>query len=422
MFVTMVVAALIVDGLFTVARADPDRAAAQPRRHLRLGPARLQARPEPARRRDLRRAVLADRSPPGARPPPRPSTRVGSSAMPPVGRCPALVDRDDELRALSRLAGEGGAGIVVDHGRGRDGQVPARARVRRVAAGAVDRRPLPPDAHRRGAAAPPAGGRCWPCSTTRTCSTRPRSPRCPAAARRARRCSPSGSLPPRRQRGDARAGPRRPVSRPAASSAWAALPRRASTGWPRRWAATRPPTCMSAPEATRSGPRRSCAAACRCRGPCSRRSPTSWARFRRPRASWPRPWRSPRRPCPPPRPPGSWTGSTRRGPRCTAPASSPTPTSCGCATGWWPRRSQARMGPEERAPGTAGWRRRWRAPGRPTASPATGRPRASRARGGDRAGGRAPGCARGRDPAGLRLLRARAARPAHARAARGGRV
>jgi DNA-binding CsgD family transcriptional regulator len=33
--------------------------------------------------------------------------------MPPVGRCPALGDRDDELIALSRLAGEGGADIVV---------------------------------------------------------------------------------------------------------------------------------------------------------------------------------------------------------------------------------------------------------------------------------------------------------------------
>ena len=35
MFVTMVIAALIVDGAVHLARADPDRPAADPRRHLR---------------------------------------------------------------------------------------------------------------------------------------------------------------------------------------------------------------------------------------------------------------------------------------------------------------------------------------------------------------------------------------------------
>ena len=49
MFVTMVLAALIVDGLFSVARARSRTRARRTRRHLRLGRARLQARAQPAR-------------------------------------------------------------------------------------------------------------------------------------------------------------------------------------------------------------------------------------------------------------------------------------------------------------------------------------------------------------------------------------
>src|SRR4051794_32257845 len=40
----------------------------------------------------------------------------------PVGRCPVLVERDDELNALSRLAGDGAAALVVvtgEAGRGK---------------------------------------------------------------------------------------------------------------------------------------------------------------------------------------------------------------------------------------------------------------------------------------------------------------
>ena len=55
MFVTMVVAALLVTGLFSAARPRPHRASAGPRRHLRSGPPRLQVRPQPRGHGHLRR-------------------------------------------------------------------------------------------------------------------------------------------------------------------------------------------------------------------------------------------------------------------------------------------------------------------------------------------------------------------------------
>ena len=65
MFVTMVVAALLVAGAFALVGPDPHRAPPGPGRHLRLGAARLQAGAQPARHRGLRRAVLADAAPRG---------------------------------------------------------------------------------------------------------------------------------------------------------------------------------------------------------------------------------------------------------------------------------------------------------------------------------------------------------------------
>ena len=49
MFVTIVIAALIVDRRVRPRRADPDRPAPHPRRRLRLGRGRLQALPQPVR-------------------------------------------------------------------------------------------------------------------------------------------------------------------------------------------------------------------------------------------------------------------------------------------------------------------------------------------------------------------------------------
>ena len=62
MFVTMVLAALIVDGLFGAARPDPDGPATLARRRLRHDRARLQVRAQRPRVRHLRGAVLADRA------------------------------------------------------------------------------------------------------------------------------------------------------------------------------------------------------------------------------------------------------------------------------------------------------------------------------------------------------------------------
>ena len=67
MFVTMVIAALIVDGIFSPG-ADPDRPASDARGHLRFDRGQLQAGPQRARPGDLRRAVLADRAPRRDRP------------------------------------------------------------------------------------------------------------------------------------------------------------------------------------------------------------------------------------------------------------------------------------------------------------------------------------------------------------------
>ena len=44
MFITMVIAALLVDGAFALVGLSPERAAPGPRRHLRVGAAQLQAR------------------------------------------------------------------------------------------------------------------------------------------------------------------------------------------------------------------------------------------------------------------------------------------------------------------------------------------------------------------------------------------
>ena len=67
MFVTIVIAALVVDGLFSARRTDPGHPSLA-LGHLRLGRARLQAGPQPARRGDLRRPLLADRAPRRDRP------------------------------------------------------------------------------------------------------------------------------------------------------------------------------------------------------------------------------------------------------------------------------------------------------------------------------------------------------------------
>ena len=67
MFVTIVVAALLVDGVFGAGRADPGHPPVAGG-HLRLGRARLQAGPQRPRPGDLRGALLSDRSPRGDRP------------------------------------------------------------------------------------------------------------------------------------------------------------------------------------------------------------------------------------------------------------------------------------------------------------------------------------------------------------------
>ena len=69
MFVTMVIAALIVDGVFSALGADPDRAAPDPRRHLQRHPRRLQARAQPPRR--WRSSPPCSGSPPAAARPTR---------------------------------------------------------------------------------------------------------------------------------------------------------------------------------------------------------------------------------------------------------------------------------------------------------------------------------------------------------------
>src|SRR3954465_14317575 len=100
-----------------------------------------------------------------------------------MGRCPVLVDRDDELRALSRLAGEGAAGVVLVTGEAGTGKSPlahefaeslpepwavARFRLTRAGAGlpwAPAERPLLAildDAHLLDAAAPGALPRWLP--------------------------------------------------------------------------------------------------------------------------------------------------------------------------------------------------------------------------------------------------------------------
>ncbi len=63
MFVTMVLAALVVDGVFSAVGPDPDRPATDASRHLRHRRGQLQARPERARRRRLRGVLLADAAP-----------------------------------------------------------------------------------------------------------------------------------------------------------------------------------------------------------------------------------------------------------------------------------------------------------------------------------------------------------------------
>ena len=68
MFVTMVIAALIVDGIFSALGLIPGRTAPDPRRHLHRDPRRLQARAQRPRRRHLRRPVHAHRSPGSDRP------------------------------------------------------------------------------------------------------------------------------------------------------------------------------------------------------------------------------------------------------------------------------------------------------------------------------------------------------------------
>ncbi len=86
MFVTMVIAALIVDGVFSARAVYPDRAAPHPRGHLQSGPGELQAGAEPARRGDLPRDVLADRAArrdrPGLRDEGRPGDRGDAATRP----------------------------------------------------------------------------------------------------------------------------------------------------------------------------------------------------------------------------------------------------------------------------------------------------------------------------------------------------
>ena len=62
MFITMVIAALIVDAIFGGLGLIPHRATPDARRHLQRDPGQLQAGTERTRIRDLRGAVLADRT------------------------------------------------------------------------------------------------------------------------------------------------------------------------------------------------------------------------------------------------------------------------------------------------------------------------------------------------------------------------
>ena len=103
----MVVAALIVDGLFSARRPDPDRPAAEPRRHLRHDRGRLQALPQRVRPGRLRRAVLAQ---PRA---PSPSTASTRDCSTPHGRgigslqCPSARPTDKSQSGASSVSYEG---------------------------------------------------------------------------------------------------------------------------------------------------------------------------------------------------------------------------------------------------------------------------------------------------------------------------
>ena len=110
MFVTIVLSALVVDLLFGAVGLIPDTPPVA-LGHLRLGPARLQARPQLARRGDLRGALLPDRPPRGDR------SGLRYEGGPLAGRCKGGPGRDPLLLLGSLLARVRGRSRALPAGR-----------------------------------------------------------------------------------------------------------------------------------------------------------------------------------------------------------------------------------------------------------------------------------------------------------------
>ena len=126
MFVTIVIAALLVDGTLQPLGLIPDT---RPSRvgHLRLGRARLQARPQPPRPGDLRRALLPDPRHRHGPPPRAPRTRPrplshGPRRLPPRAALPVP---DPDLRPGLR----DDLGTGVQGAAGRRGRAGGRTRI-----------------------------------------------------------------------------------------------------------------------------------------------------------------------------------------------------------------------------------------------------------------------------------------------------